>query len=56
MHTRQLAIYQADAEAAKQLLSVGESKRDEALDAPEHAALASVCLAIFNLDEALTRE
>jgi hypothetical protein len=56
MHTRQLAIYQADAEAAKQLLRVGESKRDEALDAPEHAALASVCLAIFNLDEALTRE
>jgi len=56
MHARQLAIYQADAEAAKQLLSVGESTRDEALDAPEHAALASVCLAIFNLDEALTRE
>jgi hypothetical protein len=56
MHVRQLAIYQADAEAAKQLLSVGESKRDEAFNAAEHAALASVCLAIFNLDEALTRE
>jgi hypothetical protein len=56
MHARQLAIYQADAEAAKQLLAVGESKRDEALDAAEHAALTSVCLAIFNLDEALTRE
>ena len=35
---------------------VGESPRDEALDPAEHAALASVCLAIFNLDEALTRE
>jgi len=56
MHARQLAIYQADAEAAKQLLSVGESPRDESLDAAEQAALASVCLAIFNLDEALTRE
>ena len=56
MYARQLAIYQADAEAAKQLLGIGESKRDEAIDASEHAALASVCLAIFNLDEALTRE
>ena len=56
MHSRQLALYAADADAAKQLLSVGESKRDEALDAAEQAALTSVCLAIFNLDEALTRE
>ncbi|MFM8436160.1 MAG: PSD1 and planctomycete cytochrome C domain-containing protein [Planctomycetia bacterium] len=56
MYAWQLAIHQADAAAAKQLLSVGESPRDEALDAAEHAALASVCLAIFNLDEALTRE
>ena len=56
MHARQSAIYRADAEAAKQLLGVGESPRDETLDASEHAALASVCLAILNLDEALTRE
>jgi hypothetical protein len=26
------------------------------LDPAEHAAYASTCLAIFNLDEALTRE
>src|SRR4029079_15409324 len=32
------------------------SKRDEALDVGEHAALSAVCLAILNLDEALTRE
>jgi len=56
MHGRQLAIYAADADSARQLLGVGESPRDQALDPGEHAALASVCLAIFNLDEALTRE
>jgi hypothetical protein len=37
-------------------LSVGESKRDETLNTTEHAALSAVCLAILNLDEALTRE
>ena len=56
MHGRQLDAYRADAEAAKLLLGVGESPRDAALDPVEHAALTSVCLAIFNLDEALTRE
>jgi hypothetical protein len=35
---------------------VGESKRDEKIDAVEHAAWMSVCLAILNLDEAVTRE
>jgi Protein of unknown function (DUF1549)/Protein of unknown function (DUF1553)/Planctomycete cytochrome C len=56
MHDRQGVIYQADPAAAKQLLGVGESKRDESLDVAAHAALSSVCLAILNLDEALTRE
>ena len=56
MHERQLAAYQADAEAARQLVSVGESSRDESLDLAEHAAFSAVCLGIFNLDEALTRE
>jgi cytochrome c553 len=56
MHERQLAAYRGDAEAAKQLLAVGESKRDDSLDPAEHAALSSVCLGMFNLDEALTRE
>ena len=56
MHGRQLAVYRGDVEAAKQLVSVGESPHDAALDPAEHAALASVCLAILNLDEALTRE
>jgi len=53
---KQLEIYQQDPNSAKALLSVGASKRDETLDAPEQAALASVCLGILNLDESLTRE
>jgi hypothetical protein len=56
MVDRQLSLYRGDAEAAKQLVSVGESTRDESLDLAAHAALSSVCLGIFNLDEALMRE
>ena len=56
MHERQLAVYRNDTEAAKQIVSVGEYAQDNTLDAAEHAALTAVCLAIFNLDEALTRE
>jgi hypothetical protein len=56
MHARQMAIYGVDRDATQQLLAVGESPRDTALDPAGHAALTSVCLAIFNLDEALTRE
>ena len=56
MHARQLDIYGTDLDAARHLLAVGESPRDESLDPAGHAALTSVCLAIFNLDEALTRE
>jgi hypothetical protein len=55
-YERQLALYQADPEGAKSLLAVGASKRDESLDPAQHAALTAVCLAILNLDEALTRE
>ena len=56
MHARQLDAYAAAPDAAQQLLAVGESPRDRSLDPAEHAALANVCLAILNLDEALTRE
>jgi hypothetical protein len=48
--------FAADSEAARKLLNVGDSKRNERLDLIEHAALAGVCAAILNLDEALTRE
>ncbi|MBM4005784.1 MAG: DUF1553 domain-containing protein [Planctomycetes bacterium] len=55
-YERQAAIYQANADDATALLSVGASPRDNGLNLTEHAALAAVCLAILNLDEALTRE
>jgi hypothetical protein len=53
---KQKALYEADGENAKKLVSVGASKRDESLDVTQHAALTAVCLGILNLDEALTRE
>ena len=53
---RQHAIYAEDALAAAQLTSVGNAPRAQQLDPTGHAALTAVCLAIFNLDEALTRE
>jgi hypothetical protein len=48
--------FNADPAAARKLLSVGESKRNEKLDALEHATFAALCSAILNLDEALTKE
>ena len=48
--------FAADPAAAKKLLAVGESKRNEKLDAVEHATYAALCAAILNLDEALTKE
>jgi hypothetical protein len=53
---RALAEYRAKPEAAKAYLAIGDSPRDASLDPAEHAAYATVCLAIFNLDEALTKE
>ena len=56
MLERQRAIYAADAKAAEALTGVGESARAERLNVTEHAAMSAVCLAVLNLDEALTRE
>jgi hypothetical protein len=55
-YRKQIEIFAADPDAAIALLSVGATPRDESLDVVDHAALTSVCLAILNLDEALTRE
>ena len=52
----QAAIYRADVDSARALLKVGAARRDESLNSTEHAALSAVCLAILNLDEALSRE
>jgi hypothetical protein len=48
--------FDRDAQQAVELLSVGDSPRDESIDAVEHAAWTSLCLAVLNLDETLTRE
>jgi hypothetical protein len=51
----QLADYQNDRKSAEELLAVGESRRDESIDVAELAAWATVCSAILNLDETVTR-
>ena len=51
----QLARFRANTDAAVKLLSVGESPRNEKLDAAELAAWAMVASTILNLDETVTR-
>ncbi len=53
---RQLAIYRADPKSAAQVVAIGNAPLEPQLNVSEHAALSAVCLAILNLDEALTRE
>jgi hypothetical protein len=52
---KQRKLFAEDKTAAVKLLKVGDSPRNEKLDATEHAALAVVCLMMFNLDEALNK-
>jgi hypothetical protein len=56
MLANQRAVYAADAKAADALLAIGESPRDAAIPATEHAALTATCLALYNLDAAVTRD
>ncbi|HLX60880.1 MAG TPA: PSD1 and planctomycete cytochrome C domain-containing protein [Planctomycetota bacterium] len=51
--TKQFAANHAE---AKKFIAVGESKRDEKIDAIELAAWTVLCLTVLNLDEALTLE
>jgi hypothetical protein len=53
---KQRAHFAGRAEDAKKLASTGPAPRDGSVDPVEHAAWTAVCLAVFNLDEALTRE
>ncbi|QJE95763.1 PSD1 and planctomycete cytochrome C domain-containing protein [Luteolibacter luteus] len=48
--------FAADPRSTEAFLANGEAPRDPALEPVEHAALASVCLSILNIDEALTKE
>jgi hypothetical protein len=52
---KQRKVYANDKASALKALKVGDSPRNEKLDAVEHAALASVCLLMLNLDEALNK-
>jgi mono/diheme cytochrome c family protein len=52
----QRAIYAADPAAATALLAHGTSPRDPAIPVVEHAALTAACLALLNLDAAITRD
>jgi mono/diheme cytochrome c family protein len=56
MLANQRKVYAADAKAAEALLAIGESKRDAATPSAEHAALTATCLALYNLDAAITRD
>ncbi len=48
--------FREDPGAAGRLLASGESKRDERLDAVDHAAWTTLCQLLLNLDEAVTKE
>jgi hypothetical protein len=52
----QLARFTADGESAAALLKVGESPRNESLDAAQHAAYTLAANVILNLDETITKE
>jgi hypothetical protein len=55
-HGKQLARFNQDSAAAGQLLSVGESKRDQKLPASQLAAATACASLILNLDETVTKE
>jgi hypothetical protein len=52
---KQLAVYRSNAKAAADVLAVGESPRDEKIDAAELAAWTTVASTILNLDETVTK-
>ena len=51
----QLTVFRKDTKAADKLLAVGESKRNEKLDAAELAAWTLLAGTILNLDETITK-
>lgn len=54
-YRQELKVFREQTERATALLAIGESKRDESIDAAEHAAMTVVSTMILNLDETLTR-
>lgn len=56
LHRARLAYYQSHPKSVERLLSIGDSGTDVELKTAEVAAMADVCLAIFNLSETITRK
>jgi len=56
LYRQRLTHYQSNLGAADKLLTVGESAVDAELDRAQLAAMADVCLTIFNLSETITRK
>jgi hypothetical protein len=52
---KQLAVFQADSQAAEKLLSVGSFKAKGGLDRGELAAWTTIASMILNLDETVTK-
>ena len=55
-YDEQSKVFKDDPKRADELLSVGESPRDEKLDPYDHAAWTLLASIILNLDETLNRE
>jgi len=55
LYQESLAEFQKDQEAAEKLIGVGESKRNESLDASELAAWTMIGNLLLNLDETVTK-
>jgi hypothetical protein len=56
IEVQELAQYRRDKDAARKLLTVGESPADTKLDSGELAAWTTVASMILNLDETITKE
>jgi len=56
MLAKQTELFRKDPAAATKVISIGQAARNTKLDPVEHAAWSAIVLALFNLDEALTRE
>jgi hypothetical protein len=52
----QRSFYESDPKSAEAAVSIGESPKAKGLDVADHAAMSAVCLAILNMDEALSHE
>jgi hypothetical protein len=55
LHARHLEQFQVDSQAAGQLVGVGYSPSSASFDTAELAAMTSVCRAILNLQETISR-